>query len=145
MSFFRQLVFLFAVIFAGAGITALIVPKPPRVAGDEITVADAQNAKNVLWVDARSEAEFAAGHIAGALNLNENNRSAQIAFVLEKWQPGQTVIVYCGSAACASSRAEADRLRGPEYGLGDVRVLRGGWDAWQRATGATEGTRNERR
>jgi rhodanese-related sulfurtransferase len=90
----------------------------------------------VLWVDARPEAEYAEGHVDGAVSLNEDNWSRAIAGVLERWNPGDAVVVYCGGAECAASKAVAGRLRGREYGLGEVYVLRGGWEAWTvRASG----------
>lgn len=79
-----------------------------------------------LWVDARPRAEFAADHMAGAVLVNEDEWDALLPEFLAQWQPGRTVVVYCG-ASCESSRRVALRLR--LAGVPDVRVLEGGWDA----------------
>lgn len=82
-----------------------------------------------LWIDTRSPAEFAKKHIPGALPLNEEQWSALLPSVLEKWEPGQTSVVYCGSVGCRASREVAARLK--EINLGPVFVLRGGWESWK--------------
>ena len=87
--------------------------------------------KNVLWIDARPEADYAQAHIPGALPLNEDNWDEQLPAVLSAWQPGRRVIVYCGSRQCEASREVAGRLR-DETGLADVLVLKGGWESWMR-------------
>ncbi len=79
-----------------------------------------------LWVDARTQSEFDADHMAGAVLVNEDNWEALLPVFLAQWQPGQTVVVYCG-AGCESSRRVALRLR--LAGVNDIRVLEGGWDA----------------
>mgnify|MGYP006281656425 CR=1 FL=1 len=57
-----------------------------------------------------------------------------LAQLMESWDPGVTVIVYCSTTGCASSRIIAERLR-EEYGLPEVYWLRGGWEALREAGG----------
>lgn len=100
---------------------------------DEITLTAARAHHGpLLWIDARSDAEFSRDHIPEALLLNADHWEAQVTQVLRSWQPGTRVIVYCSQSGCGASRNTADRLRG-EYRLPDVWVLRGGWAAWQKA------------
>lgn len=82
----------------------------------------------VLWVDARTRAEFESGHVPAATLLNEDAWESLLPEFLGRWQPGQPVVVYCG-ASCESSRRVALRLR--LAGIQDVHVLEGGWDAAQ--------------
>ncbi|OAI41809.1 hypothetical protein AYO41_05210 [Verrucomicrobia bacterium SCGC AG-212-E04] len=82
--------------------------------------------REVAWVDARPRAEFDAGHVAGAILLNEDTWDTLLPEFLAKWQPGQPVVVYC-SASCESSRRVALRLR--LTGVAEVHVLEGGWEA----------------
>lgn len=94
---------------------------------DEITVSQAQAlGAAALWIDARSRADFEAGHVAGALLLNEDAWSELLIPVIERWQPGMPVIVYCASHGCQSSRQIAARLRA-EAGVDTAKVLRGEW------------------
>lgn len=84
-----------------------------------------------LWIDGRSEADFAADHIPGALPLGEAQFTAQLGPILAAWQPGQRIVVYCSSASCTASKTLAQRLR--DAGLTDVHHLQGGWEAWAAA------------
>ena len=87
---------------------------------------------SVLWIDARSDTAFAAAHIPGAVHLNEDHWETQLPGVVERWQPGVTVVVYCDHRQCQSSQQVARRLR-RDLGIDTLYVLEGGWQAWQEA------------
>jgi rhodanese-related sulfurtransferase len=94
---------------------------------DEITVRQAQTlGAAALWIDARSRADYEAGHVEGALLLNEDTWGELLIPVVERWQPGMPVIVYCDSQGCQASRKVAERLR-TELGVDTAKVLRGEW------------------
>lgn len=98
----------------------------------EITVARAAALGDaVLWVDARPQAAYDQGHLPGALRLTEEVWETAFLPLLDRWVPGQPVIVYCDSRACRASHRVAERLR--QAGVQPVSVLRGGWAAWQAA------------
>ena len=103
----------------------------PELAAGEIQLVDAR-ALDVLWIDARSEADFQTDHIPGALLLNDDNWETGIVELMGAWlmQPSP-IIVYCGSESCDTSKRIADRLR---EALPDAEIysLKGGWDAWVR-------------
>lgn len=106
---------------------------------DEITVAQAKAraaAGPVLWLDARHEPEFKAGHIPGALLLNdydwENLLIAAFPAIMEAAE-GTPVIIYCDGQQCAASRAVRDKLRQTPLGDRELLILRGGWPAWEAA------------
>jgi rhodanese-related sulfurtransferase len=86
--------------------------------------------EDVLWVDARPDAEFEQDHIPSALPLNEDRFDELLVPVFEAWRPGKPVVVYCGQQECNASRAVAQRLR-KEAGFDKVFVLKGGWNAWK--------------
>ncbi len=88
---------------------------------------------NALWVDARPAADFAAGHVPGAVSLNEEAWDAGFADLIEKWDADRPLIVYCGGTRCHASESVARRLR-RELGFENVHVLHGGWTAWQAAS-----------
>jgi len=96
----------------------------------EIRLPDVLSSRNpVLWIDARSEKEYASGRIPGALLLNEENWDHLLPSILGAWTPGQTIVVYCSSHSCQTSRRVADRLRA-EVDLPGILILKGGWEAW---------------
>lgn len=84
----------------------------------------------VLWVDARSDAEYQLGHIPGAVLLHEDNWESLLPGLLQQWHPEQTVVVYCGAQSCHLSRAVAERLR-RDFPEMKVFHLQEGWEGWQ--------------
>lgn len=100
-------------------------------AKDEVELAQAQSwGESVMWVDARPDAQFQAGHIPNAIQLNEDRWDELLPQLLGTWSPDRKVIVYCSSQSCAASHEVAKRLR-ENAGLKDVYVLKGGWETWQ--------------
>ena len=100
-------------------------------AKDEVELAQAQSwGESVMWVDARPDAQFQAGHIPNAVQLNEDRWDELLPQLLGTWSPERKVIVYCSSESCAASHEVAKRLR-ENAGLKDVYVLKGGWETWQ--------------
>jgi rhodanese-related sulfurtransferase len=117
--------------------SALFHPKRPawtrEMADDEIDLAAAMQWKErALWIDARSSEHYEQGHVPGALLLNMQEWDQQLDAVLDRWEPGRPVIVYCGSAACDASREVAAHLRN-DVQFDHVYVLKGGWEAWKAA------------
>ena len=105
----------------------------------EVTVTEARAraaAGPVVWLDARHLPEFEAGHIPGALLLNEydweNLLIAAFPTITEAPE-GTPVIIYCDGQQCTASRAVRDRLRQTPLGDRELLILRGGWLAWQAA------------
>lgn len=92
------------------------------------------NQDRILWVDARSESEFEAGHIAGAILVNEDDWEAGLMRLFDVWDMEQILIIYCGAEACQSSLRVMERLRA-ELGEDEIYYLKGGWKAWQATDG----------
>jgi rhodanese-related sulfurtransferase len=103
----------------------------------EITVTEARAraaAGPVIWLDARHEKEYQAGHISGALLLNEydwENLLSTAFHSIAEAAEGTPVIIYCDGQACAASRAVRDHLRQTPIGDRELLILHGGWPAWQ--------------
>ena len=85
--------------------------RPAEIAAGEIRKMDAL-ALDAFWIDARSEADYAAAHLPEALSLNPENWDLQIMHVIGTWleQP-RPIIVYCQPDECGTSREIAGRLR----------------------------------
>ncbi len=96
----------------------------------EVDVQTAANTQDVLWIDARSREQFDAGHVPGAMLLNQQEWETLLPGVVEAWSPGRPVIVYCGSRRCEDAHLVAQRLA-KDLDARSVRVLRGGFGAWR--------------
>lgn len=134
----RQMLALCAVAFLPAIGEAFYfrdkIPWQTPVAPSEYaTLAGAERwGSDVLWVDARTDADYASDHIPGAFSLNEDRWNELLPLMLGKWAPGKKIVVYCSSQSCNLSRDVAHRLR-TELQLPDVYILQGGWEEWQKA------------
>jgi len=101
-------------------------PVVPRISVEEATPLCV--ACSALFVDARSAAEYQAGHITGAIHLA---RGEPVDPVLWRLGVYKTVIVYDRDPSCALADHVAKALL--EGGARDVRVLTGAWPAWMAA------------
>lgn len=109
----------------------------PR-APSRMTQADAVAACvacSAAFVDARGEAAFAQGHVAGAVHLPPEGHPETPA-VVEQLRGYPTVVVYDDDAGCRLAEGVAERLR--TIGFADVRVLEGSWTAWEAAKGPSQ-------
>lgn len=95
-------------------------------------------AGKVLWVDARSEERFCAGHVPGALRIEMADPGGWLyehfdALGVET----RPVVVYDGSREGDVAARAAAYLRSNTQ-LDPVLVLEGGWSSWRDAAGAVE-------
>jgi rhodanese-related sulfurtransferase len=110
---------------SGSGSCEAGLAEVPRIALEE-AAALCGNC-NVAFVDARGGATFAQAHIAGAIHLppqSHPHAESVIADLREK----PTVIVYGDNTQCDQAESVAQRLI--QNGYADVRILEGGWPAW---------------
>jgi rhodanese-related sulfurtransferase len=83
----------------------------------------------VIFADTRPAPRFAEGHVANAVHLPCDTTAAGAVDALKKLDRAATVIVYGDSSDDGMAVAETLRRRGLS---GDLRVLRGGFAAWER-------------
>ncbi len=83
----------------------------------------------VVFADTRAATRFEEGHVADAIHLpcDATERGAEVA--IARLSHAETVIVYGDSSDDGRAVAETLRRRGLR---GDLRVLRGGFAAWER-------------
>ncbi len=112
-----------------------LISEPPGP--DEISIADAlalEKQGKVLWLDARRRSEFDKGHIPGAMLLNlfewEDLVTPVVMSLSENMD--RTLVIYCDAKKCQASRELREKLLTSGLGDLDIRVLHGGWPAWQR-------------
>jgi rhodanese-related sulfurtransferase len=110
------------------------IPWESRVADSdfvEVGTARAWGA-NVIWVDARPTDEFERDHIPSAASLNEDHWGEGLPqFLAKDWSPEKKIVVYCSAASCNLAEDVARRLREEARLPNDIRILKGGWEAWQ--------------
>lgn len=134
--FFREISCIIALTLLGAAFSLFSgLASPPwakaELAAGEIRPTDAR-ALQVIWIDARSAADYRTEHIPAAIYLNQEHWETGIIELMDAWltQP-RPIVVYCGSAGCGTSKRIAERLR---EALPDAEIysLKEGWDAWLR-------------
>lgn len=131
---FRELFIITALTCLGAGFSlfsgrAALPWGEPELAAGEIRVEDAR-VLDLVWIDARSEADYEAGHIPGAIRLNEDNWDAAIFGLMAEWLDNpRPIVVYCESESCGTSKRVAERLRA-DLADAEIYSLHGGWNAW---------------
>jgi rhodanese-related sulfurtransferase len=110
------------------------IPWQSRVADSDFVEVGAARAggANVIWVDARPTDEFERDHIPGAASLNEDHWGEGLPqFLAKDWSPEKKIVVYCSAASCNLAEDVARRLREEARLPNDIRILKGGWEAWQ--------------
>ncbi|MCF6313752.1 MAG: rhodanese-like domain-containing protein [Verrucomicrobiales bacterium] len=132
----KQLLWITALAVLAAGITFFVHKKAPAlyevsvVNENEVTWEEVhQWAGKVIWIDARSERDFAKSHVGGALLLNQENWADllwQHRDVIESVEEADRLVVYCDGSNCRRSSEIAERLR-TELALERVYVLKGEW------------------
>ena len=133
----RQSVVLLALALLPAAVQAIYlrdkIPWQSRVAeSDLVEVATARGwGGNVLWVDARPTEDFEHDHVPGAVSLNEDRWGEALAqFLAKDWSPEKKIVVYCSAASCNLAEDVARRLREEAKLPNEIRILKGGWEAW---------------
>ena len=100
------------------------------VAVASITAADLhtriEEGRAPAILDVRSEGEFAAGHVPGAVNIPFQRVDSRVADVPAR--PDDLLVVYCGHGPRAWMAARALRA----HGFSDVIYLKGHWSAWKK-------------
>ncbi|MFQ5511598.1 MAG: rhodanese-like domain-containing protein [Candidatus Krumholzibacteriia bacterium] len=91
----------------------------------------------VTLLDARSEQEFAEGHLPGAINIPYDNFTDYYAELDDLVPRDADVVTYCRSVTCELGEDLARELQLAGYER--VIVYRGGWEEWTEANFPTEG------
>ena len=96
----------------------------------ELFMDPRRQAEGVVFVDARSEADYQAGHIPGARVFDHYYPQNTLAGVLAACQAAEAVVVYCAGGNCEDSEFAAVMLQ--EAGVAGARLLvyGGGFGEW---------------
>ena len=85
----------------------------------------------VLFLDARPQNQYIAGHIRGALNLPWQEANRYFMELADRLDNASAIITYCDGESCDLSHELALFLK--EMGIERVRVLVNGWGVWRQA------------
>ena len=102
---------------------------------DEFEIDDVADAKklydsgNVLFVDARSPEDFAAGHIKGAYSLPIGDFDELIGNFLRRFVLDKPIVTYCSGRTCQDSHHLAQLLI--ERGYQNTSVMIDGFPGWE--------------
>lgn len=137
MSTIRQCLVIAALAVIAGSLTGVFHPRAPAYRSSpgssharSVEQVRALGTETFLWIDARSEADYAISHVPGAIHLNEDDWESGFEQLFHAWQPDQPILVYCDAFACQASEAVAQRLR-RELATDAVYYLEGGWQAWK--------------
>ncbi len=112
----------------------------PRNAGvDVVSLVQAQDmvlARQVLVLDARSLADFDAGHLPGAVSFPNATRGESYYELAALLQPEQALLIYCSGKTCDDALQLALFLR--EQGSKKIHLFAEGFQAWREAGLPTE-------
>ena len=106
--------------------TASLLPQPVLLA----EVRELANSGAVL-VDARDGAQFADGHLPGAVSLPLGEVESQLAGFRQKVAKEEILVAYCNGYGCPDSFDLGQLLI--KAGYRDVRVFEGGFPEWRDA------------
>ncbi len=84
---------------------------------------------DVVLIDARSEHEFNAGHIAGAIHIPYDEFVDHFETLQTRVPSDAVVVCYCESLTCDESESLATELK--LMGYANVLVYKGGWQEWE--------------
>lgn len=132
-----------AIALAAAGATWLVKGPPERafqcdpalLKPDEVCLESIPADAAVVWVDARSRADWMESGLDGSVLWNLDPAEDMQEFEMQaamKIAENPRVVVYCGDENCGVSRQVAERIRALDLGA-EVSVLHGGWRALREA------------
>lgn len=116
----------------------LLAPGPPAAGTDaaidprEIPLEDAVRRhaeKSAIFADARPAADYASGHIQGALSLPDQEFDSWIEEFIAATEPETVIITYCEGTQCLLSKSLAEKL--VDLGYLNARYLVDGWGRWK--------------
>lgn len=88
------------------------------------------DAGNVVVLDVRPQAEYAAAHIPGAINIPHDQLTARLAELAVRVPPDADIVAYCRGRYCVFAPEAVRTLRGIGY---LAHPLQGGLPEWRRA------------
>lgn len=86
-----------------------------------------------VFVDARSDEPYQAGHIPGAVQCDFYRIGSYLDTVLGKVFGAEKVIVYCNGGECEDSLSVCGELLNNAVPWPNIYLFKGGWEAWHQS------------
>ena len=86
-------------------------------------------ARTAVFVDARSPADYAAGHIQGAVSGPDQEFDRWIEGFIAATEPDTVIVAYCEGAQCELSHSLVTKLT--DLGYTNARYVVDGWGRWK--------------
>jgi len=83
-----------------------------------------------LFVDARKDEEFQAGHIPGAIQCNHYRLEEYIYPLIDRADGAEKIVVYCGGGNCEDSIFVCKDLTDFDIPFEAIYLYSGGWKEW---------------
>lgn len=90
------------------------------------------SAGQIIFIDARDDRHFQAGHIPGAIQLDHYRLDRHVAPVLAASSLAEQIVVYCNGGTCEDSELAAGDLLDLGVPAAKILVYVGGFEEWQR-------------
>ena len=97
----------------------------------ELPEARAKYDAGVPFLDSRTEEEYKAGHVRGAINVPAALEPEEIATAISSQPKNAELVIYCDGEECGASTTLAGKLQ--RMGYSKVYVFFGGWTVWANA------------
>lgn len=110
---------------------AMAAEKFPDISHDELK--EALKDKKVTLIDVNGSDSFKSGHIPGAINFEESEKSLAAQLPKDK---GALVVAYCGNEQCSAYQAGAKKAK--ELGYTNVKHYAKGIAGWKASGEKTE-------
>ena len=135
MTSLRQAVLILLAALVPAGVSALVHPRRPPWSGEALLPGEVKLktvlawGPKVLWIDARSQNEYEAGHVQDAFQMStEDFNGSEVLNYLDKDGP---LVVYCSGGQCDASKNLVKLLQ--LAGYKQARIMEDGYPAWKQA------------
>ena len=116
------------------GLPLITPPKPAPKAGEFISLEHAKRlwyGGAALFLDAREPDDYAAGHIANALNLPAQSFAQHFGEIAPLLTSSSELVLYCDGAECELSHRLRENLR--QIGYTNTHLFSNGWTTWRQA------------
>ena len=97
----------------------------------ELPEARAKYEAGIAFLDSRTEEEYKAGHVSGAINVPAALEPEQITALLASHAKDAELVIYCDGEECGASTTLGGKLQ--RLGYSKTHVFFGGWTAWKNA------------
>lgn len=99
--------------------------------------------KVYLFVDARDDKHYEAGHISGAIQADHYQLDLYLDNLMQYAEAAEKIIVYCNGGNCEDSIYMCQDLEGMGIAKKKIYLFDGGWEAWTKNNMPIETGRSE--